>query len=40
MLKKISSMKGAKDLTKNAQKTINGGKWIHIELKKGGGDGT
>ncbi len=25
MLKKISNLKGAKDLTKNAQKNINGG---------------
>ena len=40
MLKKISNLKGAKDLTKNAQKEINGGKWIPIELKKCGGDGS
>ncbi|MEL6556726.1 MAG: hypothetical protein AAFQ94_00990 [Bacteroidota bacterium] len=40
MLKKISSLKGAKDLTKNSQKTINGGRPDLIEVKKCGGDGS
>lgn len=40
MLKNISNLKGAKDLTKKDQKEINGGKWVPIELKKCGGDGS
>lgn len=38
MLKKISSFKDAKNLSKDAQKKINGGGLI--ELKKCGGDGS
>lgn len=40
MLKNISNLKGAKDLTKNAQKNINGGIRFPIRPTTCGGDGS